>query len=193
MTLHMQANVASLCYRLPIWTPLGNAPHSISNFRARSSFHWLALDYQKQWPRDQPVAFDVSYALFLSHFLELLCFNVLGPVVQYILYYVSHITQTHITLENTVSAMFTLFSLGKRGERYEDWLPRQWEMPERSVLCLQPSPGALSVMPTDHTSKPGAVLFPLSSVGTGFPPNKTIRMQERWAGITGRKILISFI
>lgn len=95
MTLHVQGNVALLCYRLLIRMPLDNAPHSTSNFRARSSLHWLTFDHQKQWPRDQPGAFDVSYALFLSHFLELLWFNILGPIVQYILYYVSHITHTH--------------------------------------------------------------------------------------------------
>lgn len=147
MTLHMQGNSASLCYRLPIRMPLDNAPHSTSNFRARSSLHWLTFDHQKQWPRDQPGAFDVSYALFLSHFLELLWFNILGLIVLYILYYASHITHTHtrITLENTVSAMLTIFILGKWGEREEDWPPRQWEMPERSVLPLQPSPRVLSV------------------------------------------------
>ena len=103
MTLHTQANVASLCCRLPIWMPLGNAPHSTSSFRARSSSHWLTFDYRKQWPRDQPVAFDGSYAVFLWHFLELLWFNILGPIVQYILYYVSHIRHTHTHYFGTYS------------------------------------------------------------------------------------------
>lgn len=52
----------------------------------------------------------------------------------------------------------------------------------RSVVPLQLSPRALSVM-----------LFPLCSVGTEFPPNKPIRIQEKMNRVTGRKIPISFI
>lgn len=58
-------------------------------------------------------------------------------------------------------------------------------MPERSMSSSQSSPRALSVMTRDYTPELGAILLTLSSVGTGFPYNKTIGMQEGSTGITG--------